>query len=326
MLADALGLAQINLLSPVVMFFLLGLVAAFARSDLSIPEAFAKGISLFLILAIGFKGGAAVATNGIDAAMAWTGLSGIVLSFLMPFIGFAMLRVTTGLSRTDAAAVAAHYGSVSLVTFIAATSLVTSMGLVSNAAMVAVLAVMETPAILAGLLLARRAAQDGKPGGGTILHEVFLNGAVVLLIGAFAIGAITGERGLTAIAPLIVAPFQGFLCIFMLDMGLIAGSRLMASGAKMRASTVAFGLYMPLVGAALGTGLSALIGLMPGDALLLITLAASASYIAVPAALRLALPQADAGVYLTLSLGITFPFNLTLGLPTYAYLAQAIQP
>jgi len=326
MIADALGLAEINLLSPVVMFFLLGLVAAFARSDLSIPEAFAKGISLFLILAIGFKGGAAVATNGIDAAMAWTGLAGIAISFLMPFLGFALLRTTTGLSRTDAAAVAAHYGSVSLVTFIAATALVSALGLTSNAAMVAVLAVMETPAILAGLLLARRAAQDGKPGGGTILHEVFLNGAVVLLIGAFAIGAITGERGLTAIAPLIVAPFQGFLCIFMLDMGLIAGARLMSSGAKMRLPTIAFGLYMPLIGAVIGAGLSALIGLGAGDALLFITLAASASYIAVPAALRLALPQADAGVYLTLSLGITFPLNLTLGLPLYAFAAQAIQP
>ena len=149
---------------------------------------------------------------------------------------------------------------------------------------------------------------------------------VLLLIGAFAIGAITGERGLTAIAPLIVAPFQGFLCIFMLDMGLIAGARLMSSRAKMRPGTVAFGLYMPLIGAGLGAALAATIGLGPGDALLFITLAASASYIAVPAALRLALPQADAGVYLTLSLGVTFPFNLTLGLPLYAYAAQAIQP
>lgn len=324
--ADILNLAQINLLSPVVLFFLLGLVAAFARSDLAIPEAFAKGISLFLILAIGFKGGAAVAMNGIDATMALIGLAGIALSFCMPFLGFVLLRATTGLSRIDAAAVAAHYGSVSLVTFIAATALLVSIGASSNPAMVAVLAVMETPAILAGLLLARSASADRKPGGGAILHEVFLNGAVVLLLGAFAVGIITGERGMTAIAPLIVAPFQGFLCIFMLDMGLVAGARLLRSRNRLRLGAIAFAIYMPLVGASLGTAAASLVGLQTGDALLFITLAASASYIAVPAALRLALPQADSGISLTLALGLTFPFNLTLGLPLYALAAQAIQP
>ena len=322
-----LSLAATNLLSPVILFFMLGVAAALVRSDLSIPEAFAKGISLFLILAIGFKGGAAVASHGIDTQMALTGATGIALSFLMPYLGFAILRGTTRLSRIDAAAVAAHYGSVSLVTFITATALLAATGISSNGAMVAVLAVMETPAILAGLLLARGAAATGsQPSAGTMVHEVFLNGAVVLLLGAFAVGAVTGERGLTTLAPLIVAPFQGILCIFMLDMGLIAGARFLASGNKLTAGTLAFGFIMPLTGAILGVTASTLIGLGTGDALLFITLCASASYIAVPAALRLALPAADAGVYLTLSLAVTFPFNLTLGLPLYMYLAQAIQP
>lgn len=326
MFGDVLSVAQANLLSPVILFFLLGLGAALVRSDLAIPEAFAKALSLFLILAIGFKGGAAVATHGLDQQMALTGLAGIAVSFLVPFIGFALLRGTTGLSGVDAAAVAAHYGSVSLVTFIAASALLAAAGLTSSGAMVAVLAVMETPAILAGLLLARRAGPQSAPAGGTILHEVFLNGAVVLLLGAFAIGAMTGERGMALLAPLIVTPFQGILCVFLLDMGLIAGARLLASGGRLKAATLAFGIYMPLLGASLGVAIAWLIGLSAGDALLFITLCASASYIAVPAAMRLALPQANAGIYLTLSLAVTFPFNLTLGLPLYAYLAQTIQP
>ncbi len=326
MLGDIFSVAQANLLSPVILFFLLGMIAALVRSDLAIPDAFAKALSLFLILAIGFKGGAAVAAHGLDAQLALTGLAGIAFSFLVPFLGFALLRATTGLGRVDAAAVAAHYGSVSLVTFIAASALLAQAGVTSSGGMVAVLAVMETPAILAGLLLARRAGPDRAPTGGTILHEVFLNGAVVLLLGAFAIGALTGERGMAVLAPLIVTPFQGILCLFLLDMGLIAGARLLASGGRLAPSVLAFALYMPLLGAALGTAASLAIGLGTGDALLFITLCASASYIAVPAALRLALPQANAGIYLTLALAVTFPFNLTLGLPLYAFLAQAIQP
>jgi hypothetical protein len=329
MFSESLALAGANLLSPVLLFFVLGLAAALVRSDLSIPEAFSKGISLFLILSIGFKGGVAVSTNGLDSQMIATGLVGIALSFLMPFLGFAILRRMTGLSIVDAAAVAAHYGSVSLVTFIAATALLTTAGIVSNPAMVAVLAVMETPAILAGLLLARRAAAPSpsgiKPGAGVIAHEVFLNGAVVLLLGAFAIGALSGERGMTALAPFVVAPFQGVLCIFMLDMGLVAGARLLASGSRLGAGTLAFGIIMPVIGATLGAISAGLIGLGTGDAMLLITLAASASYIAVPAALRLALPQADAGIYLTLALAVTFPFNLTIGLPLYLAIALSLQ-
>ena len=184
--------------------------------------------------------------------------------------------------------------------------------------MVAVLAVMETPAILAGLWLARRHGAAGRDGWA---REVFLNGAVVLLMGAFVIGLVTGERGLNAIAPFIVAPFQGVLCLFMLEMGLAAGRRLAAGGTAMTGGLAAFAIAMPLIGAACGWGAAALIGLGTGDALLFIALTASASYIAVPAAMRMALPQANPAIYLTLSLAVTFPFNLTLGLPIYLVLA-----
>ncbi|MBL9010590.1 MAG: sodium-dependent bicarbonate transport family permease [Alphaproteobacteria bacterium] len=317
-MADTLALAQANLLSPVVLFFALGLLAALARSDLSMPEAFAKGLSLFLMLAIGFKGGAAVATHGLSWQIGLTAAAGVAFSFLMPFLAYGLLRLTSRLDGVTAAAVAAHYGSVSLVTFVAAGAMLETAGIASDGAMVAVLAVMETPAILAGLWLARRHGARGKAGWA---HEVFLNGAVVLLMGAFVIGLVTGERGMSAIAPFVVAPFQGVLCLFMLEMGLVAGRRLAAGGTAMTGGLAAFAIAMPLIGAACGWGAAALIGLGTGDALLFIALTASASYIAVPAAMRMALPQADPAVYLTLSLAITFPFNLTLGLPLYLVLA-----
>ncbi|MBI1233470.1 MAG: sodium-dependent bicarbonate transport family permease [Alphaproteobacteria bacterium] len=316
---DLFDLAAANLISPPILFFLLGLVAALVRSDLAIPEAVAKGISIYLVMAIGFKGGAEMAASPLVAA-AMAIVAGIVLSAALPFISFNALRLTSRLPRVDAAAIAAHYGSISIVTFIAASDAGMAMGLAAAGFMVAVAAAMEAPAIFSGLALAGR--REGEGGGGTMIREIAFNDSIVLLIGAFAIGWATGERGMTMVQPFFGDIFRGVLCLFLLDMGLVAGRGLRRSAGKLEWRVLVHGLYMPLIGAAIALGLAALIGLEPGSAALLMTLAASASYIAVPAAMRLALPEADPSVSLTLSLGITFPFNLVFGIPLYFAAAQ----
>lgn len=321
-MTSALELASANLLSPMVLFFVLGFVATVLRSDLSVPESIAKALSLYLMLAIGFKGGVGVAQHGLDTTLVLAVLAGIVLSALIPLVAFRLLSATTRLTRTDAAAVAAHYGSISIVTFLAATQALQGSGIAFEGYMVAVAAAMETPAIVVALWLARR----GSPGmDSSTLREVLFNGSIVLLVGSFLIGMATGEAGLKSIAPFIVDPFKGILCLFLLDMGLIAGRGLREGRTHMSPSLVMFGLYMPLVGAAFGAVAAHLVGLSVGGTALMITLAASASYIAVPAALRLALPEARPSIYLPLSLGVTFPFNLTLGIPLYVAAALALQ-
>ncbi len=322
-MADILSLAGQNLLTPMILSFVLGLAAAMARSDLSIPEAAAKMMSLYLLFAIGFKGGVAVAGHGVDAHLLTAMAGGVALSFLLPFAAFGLLRVMTGLSVVDAAAVAAHYGSISIVTFVTATSVLASQGIASEGFMVAVAAAMEAPAIVSALWLVARS------GGGVrmdarLWHEILLNGSIVLLIGSFLIGAVTGEAGMARIEPMVVTAFQGILCLFLLDMGLVAGRGLRAARGGLGVGAVAFGLMMPLVGAAAGLVVALAVGLSPGGTALMMTLAASASYIAVPAAMRVALPEANPSVSLTLALGITFPFNLTFGIPTYVAVAQAI--
>lgn len=315
-------LAAANLGSPIILSFVLGLLAALGRSDLSVPEAAAKALSIYLLFAIGFKGGASVAAHGLDVKLGAAVLAGVALSFAIPFIAFALLRILTKMSRIDAAAVAAHYGSISIVTFVAATSILTGRGIASEGYMVAVAAAMEAPAILSALWIATRggASTDTEPG---LWREILLNGSIVLLVGAFIIGAVTGEEGLARIESFIVAPFQGVLCLFLLDMGLVAGRGLRERQGALGAGAVAFGIVMPLLGGTLGLALAWMIGLSPGGAALLTTLAASSSYIAVPAAMRVALPEANPSVYLTLSLGVTFPFNLTIGIPIYLAAALA---
>lgn len=320
-----LDLAAANLLSPMVLFFALGFLAAIARSDLTIPEQIAKGMALYLMLSIGFKGGVEVHKSGIDARLLGAAGAGIVLSALIPVIGYALLRATSRLSPIDAAAVSAHYGSISIVTFVAATETVRIAGLNFEGYLIAVAAIMETPAILTALLLARRAMPErkGEPLG-ALLHEIGFNGSIVMLVGSFIIGAITGPDGLKMISPFIIDPFRGVLCLFLLDMGLVAGRGLREGGRLLSPSVILFGLYMPLISATLAGIACLFLGLSPGGTALMITLAASASYIAVPAAMRLALPEARPAVYLTLSLAVTFPFNLTLGLPIYLWLAKRI--
>ena len=324
-MTEILDLAAGNLISPIILSFVLGLFAALARSDLTIPEAVAKGMSIYLLFAIGFKGGAGVAAHGIDTTLILTLIIAGALSFGLPFIGYTLLGVMSKLSTIDKAAVAAHYGSISIVTFVAATSVLEAQGITSEGYMVAAAAVMEAPAILSALWIVARAGGGSK---GTVdaglYREILLNGSIVLLIGSFFIGAITGEDGLETIAPFIVAPFQGVLCLFLLDMGLVAGRGLRDSHKELGLPTVAFGMLMPLIGSALGLAGALLAGLSPGGAALLMTLSASASYIAVPAAMRVALPEARPSIYLTLSLGVTFPFNLTIGIPLYTAISTAI--
>lgn len=318
-----LSLAATNLLSPIILSFALGLFASLARSDLSVPEAAAKALSIYLLFAIGFKGGVSVAAHGIDVKLGLTLLAGVVLSAGLPLIAFFLLQVMTQLSRLDAAAVAAHYGSISIVTFVAATSVLESSGIASEGYMVAVAAAMEAPAILSALWLISRGGGDQRMDG-DLWREILLNGSIVLLVGSFFIGWITGEKGLEEISSFIVAPFKGVLCLFLLDMGLVAGRGLRDRRDVLRPGVLAFGILMPLIGSALGGVTGVLLGLSTGGVALLMTLSASASYIAVPAAMRVALPEANPSIYLTLSLGVTFPFNLTLGIPLYVAVASAL--
>jgi hypothetical protein len=309
--------------SPVVLFFILGLLAAFARSDLAIPEALAKGMSLYLMAAIGLKGGVAVAKSGIDSTVLVALAIGILASFAMPFFANFVLKTFGKLDRINAGAVAAHYGSVSVVTFVTAVEILEAQGKPPGGYMVAVMAAMETPAILSGLLLARGLGSKDGQKTSSLLHEVFFNASVVLLLGAFAIGIIGGAKGFGEVAPFFEAGFKGVLCLFLLDMGLIAARRIMdARAMTTRLALIAIGL--PLINGAIGTVAAAACGLDVGSAAALGVLCASASYIAVPAAMRLALPEADPGIYLTMSLSVTFPFNILINISLISALATLL--
>ena len=312
-----------TLLSPVILFFILGALAAAFRSDLAIPEAVAKGISLYLMAAIGLKGGVEVSQSGFTQEMALAALVGLVLSFLIPLPLFLALKRIGRLDTVNAAAVAAHYGSVSVVTFVAGSQVLGSGGMPPAGYMVAVLALMETPAIIVGLMLARRGGGAQVQSGNGLLHETLLNGSVVLLMGSFIIGLIAGTDGFAPIAPLFQDIFTGMLCLFLLDMGLVAMRRLRESRA-LTWRLAGLGIIFPVINGTIGVLVGAMIGLDAGSAAALGMLAASASYIAVPAAMRLALPQADPGLYLAMSLAVTFPFNITIGIPYFVFLATQV--
>jgi len=320
---ESLQLALANLLAPAVLFFLLGFAASWLKSDLAVPDGAAKALALILMLSIGFKGGVEASRAGLTPAFLEAAGAGLLLSFGLPILAFVGLRLISPLDRATAAATAAHYGSVSIVTFVAGTEFLQMSGIEFGGYMVAVVALMETPAILAALLLAGAGAAGRHGLRGELLREVALNGSVVLLMGSFAIGAITGESGMARLEVFVGPVFQGVLALFLLDMGLVAARRLRDSR-SLTPALVLFALGMPLVSCGLALLLALGLGLPTGDAALLSILAASASYIAVPAAMRIALPDADPGVYLTLSLAITFPFNLVVGIPLYSTLAAAI--
>lgn len=310
--------------SPVVMFFILGMFAAFVRSDLAIPEALAKGMSLYLMAAIGLKGGVAVAKSGIDITVGSALAAGIIASFVLPFLAYAVLKGFGKLDKLNSGAVAAHYGSVSVVTFVTAVEILELSALPAAGFMVAVMAAMETPAILSGLMLAKGTDNaDGSNDRRDMIREVFLNASVVLLLGSFGIGMIAGPDGFAEVSPFFEAGFKGVLCLFLLDMGLIAARRIMDSKSiTWRLAVIAIAL--PLINGTLGVLAGTAIGLDIGSTAAFGVLCASASYIAVPAAMRLALPQADAGIYLTMSLSITFPFNILINIGLLTALASAL--
>ena len=312
-----------TLLSPVILFFLLGALAAAARSDLSVPEPLAKSLSLYLMAAIGLKGGVQVAQAGFTVQLLQVSAAGMALSFALPLLAFALLRSFAKLDRLNAGAVAAHYGSVSIVTFVTVSDALTRSNMAPAGFMVAVMALMETPAVITGLLLAR--GQGAVAGGSRakLIREVLLNGSVVLLLGAFLIGLAIGKQRFEPIAPVFVTGFTGLLCLFLLDMGLIAMRRLRESRA-LTWRMAALGIILPLLNGAIGLGAAALLGLDPGTGAALAMLAASASYIAVPAAVRLALPDADPGIYLSMSLAVSFPFNILIGIPLVIQLAPLV--
>ena len=310
-----------TLSSPVDLFFVLGLFAPFLRSDLAIPEPIAKAMSLYLMAAIGIKGGVAVSKTGIDLTVVSALGAGIAAGFLLPFFAYAVLKSFGRLDRINSGAVAAHYGSVSVVTFVTAVEILTGQAREPGGYMVAVMAAMEAPAILSGLLLARGIGnKENTQSTGDMLHEVFTNSSIVLLLGAFVIGMLAGAEGFAEVTPFFEAGFKGVLCIFLLDMGLIAARRMMdARSITWRLTAIA--IFLPIVNGAIGTGLGVAIGLDAGSAAALGVLCASASYIAVPAAMRLALPEADPGIYLTMSLSITFPFNVLVNIGLISSLA-----
>jgi hypothetical protein len=320
-----------NLTSPPLLFFFLGALAAAVRSDLEIPAQVAKFLSLYLLFAIGFKGGVALAAGDLDGSAGSGLLAALGLACVVPLYAFALL--CRRLAVADAAALAATYGSISAVTFVTATSYLDAQNVAWGGHLVAAMALMESPAIVIGILLyrmyggggaARPEAIDWRELG----REAFLNGSVFLIVGSMVIGWITGARGMSVLSPFISDLFLGILCLFLLDMGIVAARRLRDLRRSRRSDRqsavsarpvflIGFALLLPLVNAGVAATLSALLDLPEGDALLLIVLGASASYIAVPAALRLALPEANPSLYLPLSLAVTFPFNLLIGIPLY---------
>jgi len=319
-----------NLSSPPLLFFFLGLLAVLVRSDLDIPGQIARFLSLYLLFAIGFKGGAALAASSLDASVAVSLGLAVLLSAIVPLYTYFVLRRM--FTVPDAAAIAATYGSVSAVTFITATSFLDAQGVAWSGYLVAAMALMESPAIIVGMLLYSHFRDNGDPNRnlrwGSLLHEACFNGSVFLILGSMAIGWITGPEGKAQVAAVIEAPFLGVLCLFLLDMGIVAGRRLrdlrQKSGARGRlplGMMVLAALALPLVNGGLALAAGAMLELPAGDLTLLVVLAASASYIAVPAAMRLALPESNPSTYLPMSLAITFPFNILIGIPLYHQLA-----
>lgn len=305
-----------NLLQPAVLFFILGILAAISRSDLELPQPVPKLLSLYLLLSIGFRGGVELVHNPLTTIEIMTLAAAVAMAMLVPLVAFFILR--TRFTAADAAALAATYGSISAVTFVTATAFLDRIGVGYGGHMVAAMALMESPAIIIGVMLYRKysTSADTEFNIRELLREAFLNGAVFVLLGSLAIGMLSGARGAATMGPFIELIFPGILALFLLDLGLVAGRRfgdLRRSGSFI----VGFGLIFPPVSAAAGILIAHLLGASHGDALLLAVLCASASYIAVPAAVRMAIPEASPGLYVTASLAVTFPFNIALGIPLY---------
>ena len=329
-----------TLIDPAILLFFFGILAGTLRSNLEIPPAIAKFCSLYLLLVIGFKGGLNLHATGFTAAMGWALLAAFILALAVPAWSFLVLR--RRLSPFDAAAVAATYGSVSAVTFITAVSFAEQQGLDAGGYMAVALVLMESPAIIMAVLLANlvrsRAARQatapavavvGGPGGRAplslrgVLHEAFTDGAHLLLLGAMAVGYLSGDAGKAVMQPFSGDLFKGMLAFFLLDMGLMV-ARNFEQARKASPVLIAYAALSPVVHAAIALGLGWTLSLPAADAALLMVLSASASYIVVPAVLRYAIPEANPALYFGLSLGITFPLNIIVGIPAYTEVARAV--
>ncbi|MFZ6812973.1 sodium-dependent bicarbonate transport family permease [Undibacterium sp. Rencai35W] len=328
-----------SFLDPAILFFVFGLLAGLVKSNLEIPPPISRFLSLYLLMALGLKGGFALAESGFNSSVATSLACAVLLAILIPVIGYQVLR--RFLSGFDAAAIAATYGSVSAVTFITTTQFLESHQIAYGGHMAAAMALMESPAIVIAVLLANRvrhslSAQssslvpDQPPritgsqvSLGKLLHESVTDGAQMLLMGALVIGMLTGESGKAVMHVFSVDLFKGMLAFFLLDMGLLAARNI---GALKNSSIglLIYAVVAPVLHAGVALLLSILCGLHPGDASLLMLLAASASYIAVPAALRIAIPEANPSLYIGLSLGVTFPLNILVGIPLYSHIAQRV--
>lgn len=315
-----------NFLDPAILFFIFGVFAGVVKSNLEIPQPIARFLSLYLLMALGLKGGFALEQSGFTANIGLALGLAVALAALTPLAGYALLR--TRLNPYDSAAIAATYGSVSAVTFITATQALTLYGVPYGGHMAAAMALMESPAIILAILLANKArataTQNHQPiRMGKILHESFTDGAQLLLLGSMAVGMMSGEAGKALMAPFSIDLFKGMLAFFLLDMGLMAAKNF--SGLKGKpVITLIYAVAAPLAHAAIALLCCKLLGLPLGDSILLMVLAASASYIAVPAVLRHALPEVNPGLYMGMSLGITFPLNIIFGIPLYTFVAKMV--
>jgi uncharacterized protein len=312
-----------NFLDPAILFFIFGAFAGAVKSNLEIPQPIARFLSLYLLMALGLKGGFALHQSGFTLEIALSLGLAVFLAVVTPLIGYAVLKVK--LNHYDAAAIAATYGSVSAVTFITATQALDLYGISFGGHMAAAMALMESPAIILAVLLVNKARASTVGAHHTIrlpkiLHESFTDGAQLLLLGSMIVGLVSGDAGQKIMAPFSIDLFKGMLAFFLLDMGIMAAKNF--GGIKGKPPIVLlYALVGPLVHALLALLLAKMLGLPLGDTVLLMVLAASASYIAVPAVLRHALPEVNPALYMGMSLGITFPFNIILGIPLYAYVA-----
>ncbi len=310
-----------RILDPAILFFLLGLIATFVKSDLEIPQPLPKLFSLYLLFAIGIKGGTHLAHSGLNGEILQVIAVGLLVGALVPVYCYRILRFK--LDAANAAAISAAYGSVSAVTFATAQAFAESRGLATSGYMVAVLAVMESPAILVALILAGRheVSDQKRLNFKKLLHEAFTNGSVFLLLGSLLVGALIPSSAATSLEPFYSGIFKGMLSFFLLDMGMVAARRV-KDLAQAGGFLVAFSVLMPALNGLLGLMIAAAMDFSAGNAFLFALLTGSASYIAVPAAMRLALPKANPSYYVSMSLALTFPLNILIGIPFYYELVQ----
>ncbi|CAL2080421.1 conserved membrane hypothetical protein [Tenacibaculum sp. 190524A05c] len=307
-----------NLTNPALLFFFLGIIAVQLKSDLSIPENSSKFISLYLLLSIGFKGGQELSHSEFSVEILWSLLFGIFLAIIVPIYTYFILRLKFTVENSGA--IAAAYGSVSAVTFVTTISFLELEQIPFSGHMVAVMALMEAPSIMVGLLLMsifnKKKKRDKNFSVQKVLHHSLTNGSVLLIIGSLIIGFFASEAQAEGIKPFTTDIFKGFLAVFLLDMGITSGKKLSDFGKK-GGFAFAFSIIIPIVNGCLVAFLTSFFITGIGNRLLFAILAASASYIAVPAAMKLANPKANPSLYIPMALAITFPFNITLGIPLY---------